>query len=105
MKKITLIVAAALTTFACNQLKDNEFIINGEASGIENGKKVFIEVQTETGFTVKDTGVVENGKFELKGETNEIDLAFIRIENENINLPLILENGKINIFIFNSNKG
>lgn len=99
MKKIIFIVAAALTTFACNQLKDNEFIINGEASGIENGKKVFIEVQTETGFTVKDTGVVENGKFELKGETNEIDLAFIRIENENINLPLILENGKINVLI------
>ena len=99
MKKITLIVAAALTTFACNQLKDNEFIINGEASGIENGKKVFIEVQTETGFTVKDTAVVTDGKFELKGITEEIDLGFIRIENEQINLPLILEEGKIEINI------
>ena len=99
MKKITLIVAAALTTFACNQLKDNEFIINGDANGVENGKKVFVEIQTETGSVVKDTGVVENGKFELKGITEGIDLGFVRIENEQISLPLILEEGKIEINI------
>ena len=46
MKKITLIVAIALSTFACNQLKDNEFIISGEAAGLENGKKVFVEIST-----------------------------------------------------------
>ena len=99
MKKIIFIVAAALTTFACNQLKDNEFIINGDANGVENGKKVFVEIQTETGSVVKDTGVVENGKFELKGITEGIDLGFVRIENEQISLPLILEEGKIEINI------
>ena len=99
MKKITLIVAAALTTFACNQLKDNEFIISGEAAGVENGKKVFVEIQTETGSLAKDTAIVTDGKFELKGFTEGIDLGFIRIENEQINLPLILEEGKIEINI------
>ena len=99
MKKIIFIVAAALTTFACNQLKDNEFIINGDANGVENGKKVFVEIQTETGSVVKDTGVVENGKFELKGITEGIDLGFVRIENEQISLPIILEEGKINVSI------
>ena len=99
MKKITLIVAAALTTFACNQLKDNEFIINGDANGVENGKKVFVEIQTETGSLAKDTAIVTDGKFELKGFTEGIDLGFIRIENEQINLPLILEEGKIEINI------
>ena len=84
---------------SCNNLKDNEFLITGTAKGIENGKKVFVEIQDENGFTSKDTGVVENGKFELKGITNEIDLGFIRIENEDISLPLILENGKITIDI------
>jgi thioredoxin len=80
-------------------LKDNEFLITGTAEGVENGKKVFIETQTETGFIAKDTAVVENGKFELKGITEDVDLGFIRIEDENLNLPLILEEGKISVAI------
>ncbi len=99
MKKITLFVATATLFFSCNNLKDNEFLITGTAEGVENGKKVFIETQTETGFIAKDTAVIENGKFELKGITEEIDLGFVRIEDENINLPLILEEGKITVTI------
>jgi peroxiredoxin len=99
MKKITLFVATATLLFSCNNLKDNEFLIAGTAEGVENGKKVFIETQTETGFIAKDTAVIENGKFELKGITEEIDLGFVRIEDENINLPLILEEGKITVNI------
>ena len=99
MKKIVFIITSALLFVACNNLKDNEFLISGTANGIENGKKVFIEVQTETGTLAKDTAVVTDGKFELKGITEEIDLGFIRIENEQINLPIILEEGKIEINI------
>jgi len=84
---------------SCNNLKDNEFLITGTAEGVENGKKVFIETQTEAGFIAKDTAVIQNGKFELKGIIKEIDLGFVRIEDENINLPLILEEGKITITI------
>ena len=101
MRKVALIIATALVAFACNNLKDNEFLISGQAEGIENGKKVFIEIEAETGLVVRDTGVIENGKFELKGVTDEMDLAFIRIENENISLPVILEKGKINVVIQN----
>mgnify|MGYP006194029911 FL=1 len=99
MKKIILITTAALFAIACNQLKDNEFVINGDATGVENGKKVFVEIQSETGSIVKDTGVIENGKFELKGFTEGIDLGFVRIENEQISLPIILEKGEISISI------
>ena len=99
MKKIVFIITSALLFVACNNLKDNEFLISGTANGIENGKKVFIEVQTETGTLAKDTAVVTDGKFELKGIAEEIDLGFIRIENEQINLPIILEEGKIEINI------
>lgn len=99
MRKITLLITTALVVLSCNNLKDNEFLITGTAEGVENGKKVFIETQTETGFIAKDTAVIENGKFELKGITEEIDLGFVRIEDENINLPLILEEGKITVSI------
>ena len=58
MKKITLLALLTLSILSCNNLKDNEFLISGTANGIENGKKVFIEVQTETGTLTKDTAVV-----------------------------------------------
>ncbi|MCA1965962.1 MAG: AhpC/TSA family protein [Flavobacterium sp.] len=99
MKKITLLALFTLSIISCNNLKDNEFLISGTANGIENGKKVFVEIQDENGVIAKDTGVIENGKFELKGSTDNIDLGFIRIENEKINLPIILEEGKIKINI------
>ena len=99
MKKIAFIITTALFAIACNNLKDNEFLISGTANGVENGRKVFIEVQTETGSLAKDTAVVTDGKFELKGITDGIDIGFVRIENEEINLPIILEEGKIEINI------
>lgn len=99
MKKIILISSLALLGIACNQLKDNEFVIIGDALGVENGKKVFVEIQTETGTLAKDTTIVTDGKFELQGFTEGIDLGFIRIENEQINLPIILEEGKIKVTI------
>ena len=99
MKKITLLVASTLVLISCNNLKDNEFLITGTADGVKNGKKVFVETQTETGFIAKDTAVVENGKFELKGTSETIDLGFIRIEDQNISLPIILEEGKISVAI------
>ena len=99
MKKITLLALLTLSIISCNNLKDNEFLISGTANGIENGKKVFVEIQDENGVIAKDTGVIENGKFELKGSTDNIDLGFIRTANEKINLPIILEEGKIKINI------
>lgn len=99
MKKIAFIIASTLLIVSCNNLKDNEFLISGTADGVENGKKVFIEIQTETGSLAKDTAVVKDGKFELKGITDGIDIGFVRIENEQINLPIILEEGKIEINI------
>lgn len=99
MKKITLLALFTLSTISCNNLKDNEFLISGEAKGIENGKKVFVEIQTETGSVAKDTAIVTDGKFELRGITETVDLGFVRFESEEINLPVILEQGKITLNI------
>ena len=97
MKKVAFIIASALAIVSCNNLKDNEFVISGTANGIANGKKVFIEIQTETGSLAKDTAVVTNGKFELRGITETVDLGFVRFESEQINLPVILEEGTITL--------
>ncbi|MCL9770038.1 AhpC/TSA family protein [Flavobacterium sp. HXWNR69] len=95
MKKVLFIFSVLMFTVSCNNLKDNEFVIEGTISGIADGKKVFIEVPTETGSTVKDTGIVKKGTFELKGTVEDIELGFIRVEEQEFNLPVILENGTI----------
>lgn len=99
MKKVVFIIVSALVLWSCNNLKDNEFVISGTADGVKNGEKVFVEIQTETGLTAMDTAVVTDGKFELRGITESIDLGFVRFESENINLPVILEEGKITLTI------
>ena len=66
MKKITLLALFTLSIISCNNLKDNEFLISGTANGIENGKKVFVEIQDENGVIAKDTGVIENGKLRIE---------------------------------------
>jgi peroxiredoxin len=97
MKKIFYIITLATLVLACNKVGKNEYLVSGTADGIENGKKIFIELQDEKGPMTKDTAVIENGKFEFKGKTEAIELAFIKIENENSQLPFILEEGEIKI--------
>jgi peroxiredoxin len=93
MKKITLLLLASIALLSCN--KDG-YEISGTATGIENGKKVFLEIPNELGaMTSLDTVVVENGKFTIEGKLKEgIELAFIKFE-ENGSIPFVLENGSI----------
>lgn len=99
MKKLVLLAGILVFATACNQLKDNEFLIKGKIDGVVDGKKVYVEVPTETGSTFKDTGVVNKGNFELKGTIEGMELAFIRVEEQEFNLPIILENGEITAII------
>ena len=107
MKKIVLLLGLVSALVACEKTLKNEYLITGTANGIENGKKIFIEIEGENGFLGKDTAVVENGKFEFNGEVSSMEIAFLRIENEDSSLPFILEEGKLKITyaidtIFNS---
>ena len=97
MKKTVLLIGFIFTLIACEKPLKNEYLIAGTANGIENGKKIFIEIEEENGFSGKDTAVIENGKFEFKGEISSVEIAFLRIENEDSSLPFILEEGKLNI--------
>lgn len=95
MKKIALIVFAALSVMSC---KKEGYEISGIAKGVENGKKVFLETQNETGPATLDTAVVESEKFKFDGKLKEgVELAFVRIETLNGSVPMILENGDISV--------
>jgi peroxiredoxin len=93
MKKIALVLIAALTVISC---KKDGYEITGTANGVDNGKNVYLEAQNETGPVALDTAVVENGKFKFDGKLKDgLELAFVRIETLNGSLPIILENGDI----------
>ncbi|WP_339889420.1 TlpA disulfide reductase family protein [uncultured Flavobacterium sp.] len=95
MKKIALLVFAALTVISC---KKDGYEITGLAKGVENGKKVYLETQNETGPVTLDTAVVESEKFKFDGKLKEgVELAFVRIETLNGSVPLVLENGDISV--------
>lgn len=97
MKNLLSIIALAITMISCNQNAKDEYVISGVADGIENGKKVFIQVMDEKNTpTSIDTAVVTNGKFEFKGKLKEVELAYLKFDLDG-SMPFFLENGKIDI--------
>jgi peroxiredoxin len=96
MKKIVLLAIATLSIFACNKVSENEFVISGTAEGIENGTKVYLQVQGETEMIAKDTVEVQSGKFEIKGAFETLEIAIVTVEGNNP-IPFIMENGNITI--------
>lgn len=97
MKNLLSIIALAITMISCNQTAKDEYEISGVADGIENGKKVFIQVMDEKNTpTSIDTAVVTNGKFEFKGNLKEVELAYLKFDLDG-SMPFFLENGKIDI--------
>jgi len=98
MKKIILLLAASVVLFSCNK---NEYTISGIAKGFENGKTVILETQDTTGMRLiaVDTVKIEDGKFEIKGKTNEPSFHTLQLEGAQGKVPFILENGTITIEI------
>lgn len=98
MKKILVLLAATFAFISCEKALENQYLITGTAKGVENGKKLFIELQDESGLPVsKDTAVVENEKFEFKGDVTGLDIAIIKLENGQQGLPFVFEEGKTNV--------
>ena len=101
MKKIILLLSAAVVLIACSKVGKDEYIISGTATGIENGKTIILETPDENGMGLlaKDTVKVENGKFEMKGKITEPAFYTIQLEGAQAKIPFILENGEITIAI------
>ena len=74
MKQVVLLFSA-LILISCNKFK-----VEGTAKCIKDGKKVFLEVQTETGSIAKDTAIVTDGKFELRATALEEGLYRLSLE-------------------------
>ena len=56
MKKIILLLSAAVVLISCSKVGKDEYLITGTATGIDNGKTIILETQDATGMMLpKDT--------------------------------------------------
>lgn len=96
MKKIILLLSAALVFISCSKVGKDEYLITGTAKGIDNGKTIILETQDVTGMMLaKDTVKVENGKFEMKGNITEPAFYTLQLEGAQAKIPFILENAEV----------
>ena len=101
MKKITLLILTSLIALSsCTTVEKNTFVLNG-STDLDDGKKIFrVQANANGQPATIDTATVANGKFMLKGEVGQIDVNFLFVEGTQVNLPFILEEGKIEARIY-----
>ena len=104
MKKIKFIaacyIAISFSISSCTSLEPNAFVIYGTTDHAD-GSSVYRIKSGPIGqpVTIDSTKVV-NGSFDLKGTLDQIDINFIFLEGVNGNVPVILEEGSIEMEIF-----
>lgn len=100
MKKLLLLACITIVLVSCNKVPENEYTISGTIHGLENGKMIILEKQSELGLTSVDTVKVEEGKFEFKGTSTAPSFHLLQVESVNGKVPIILEKGEINVVIY-----
>lgn len=100
MKKILFLVAGAVTLYSCNNLAEGEYEITGNVKGMKTGL-VYLEKQNPMGMGGQaiDTVKIVDGKFEIKGKTNEPEIHFLQIDKVDGKIPFVLEGGEIEIIV------
>lgn len=99
MKQLISFILLSLI-FSCKPEIKDHYEIDVKAPGIYNGMRVYMKTRNERGqFINKDTAIVLDEKFSFKGIRNEPTLEYLFIDGYKSSLPLIVENGSINITI------
>lgn len=100
MKKLILSLLAVASIVSCNKVGDNEYVIEGNGTGLKDGVNVYLQQQDSTGQMVQmDTVQVLKGKFTFEGKVAEPNLSFIQIDANEAKIPFILEEGKITVAV------
>lgn len=98
MKKLFVGILGLAFLAACNS-GSNGYTISGTISGEpENGLKVFLKTADSLNQLIDvDTTTIENGQFSFAGTQAEPKLHYIFMEQTRGNVPVIVENGDIEI--------
>ena len=82
----------------CKQPAKTQYVINGTIKGVSSGtvKLVYQNDDDRTSKTI-DSGVVTNGKFELKGDIGVSKMATVTLEPGNWSFNVFVENAPITV--------
>ncbi|APY06933.1 hypothetical protein BWZ20_00850 [Winogradskyella sp. J14-2] len=98
MKKILVLLILTVAFVSCNQQKNAEFVINGNAKGVANGVRVQLaEIDAKGQQIIKDSAVVKDEKFIIKGAVDEPSIYFLSADSSPGNVVFMLENSDIAI--------
>ncbi len=100
MKKILVFLFVSICVLSCTT---SEYQINGS---VENkaldGTTVFLKQKINRVWTSMDSVVIKDGKFQFKGVTDSVKIAYLAYEfpaDNKVRQAFILENGKISVVI------
>lgn len=98
MKKTLLFLFAIASLIACKSNPEG-FTVNGNITGdLENGTQIFLKKPDDNNRPVNlDTTAIENGKFLFTGAAGVPELHYIFIDKIRGNIPIIVENGEIEV--------
>lgn len=100
MKKILLILTISATILSCSKVKKGEFLIEGTAKGIADGKTVILQKPDEMmGLVALDTVKIKDGKFEIKGKIEEPAIYTLQIQDAQGQIPVIVENEAVTVAV------
>ena len=79
---------------------NKSFKLNG-TTDLDDGLIIYRIIPNSLNQPVKmDSTFVRDGRFTFSSQVNEIDVNFINIKDKDVNIPFILESGKIDVKLF-----
>lgn len=101
MKRIIYLFCITLFIISCKQEKpSNGYTIEGHIDKAQNNAiATLIKFDNNKEITI-DSTIIEENNFTLKGQIEQPDMYFLKIDGLNGNLPLLLENAEIKLEIY-----
>jgi len=99
IKYLLLITILASFLFSCesdSNKNQEEYTIKGEFRGATEGN-VFIKARGEEGWKTKDSAQLKEGKFNMIGTTEQVEMVYIISDAFKGGIPIFIENTEINI--------
>ena len=98
MNKVIYTIISVLALTSCA----NSFHIAGSTSvSMLDGQKLYLKVMKDTTLKDLDSCDVVHGQFQFGGSTDSVRVASIILDDNN-NIPVVLEDGDIQVKIDNS---
>ena len=96
----SLVLISIITISSCAEEVKTSYTIKGDAKGIYNGIRVYLNEISERGRMMPiDTAIVMNESFLFEGSVDEPKLIYITVQSVPGRLPLMIENNVMELSI------